>query len=174
MRGTKASLRIIAVEPAACPSLTRGKYVYDFGDTVGLTPLMKMYTLGHTFVPAPLHAGGLRYHGMAPLVCKLHDEGVIEAVAVSQRTTFQAAVQFARAEGIIPAPEPAHAVRVVIDEALRCKAEGTPRAILFNLSGHGHFDLSAYEAFLGGKLQDYEYPVEKVEEALKHLPSVNV
>ncbi len=174
LRGTKASLRIIAVEPAACPSLTRGKYVYDFGDTVGLTPLMKMYTLGHTFVPAPLHAGGLRYHGMAPLVCKLHDEGVIEAVAVSQLTTFQAAVQFARAEGIIPAPEPAHAVRVVIDEALRCKAEGTPRAILFNLSGHGHFDLSAYEAFLAGKLQDYEYPVEKVEEALKHLPSVNV
>ncbi len=174
LRGTMPKLHIIAVEPTACPSLTRGRYVYDFGDTVGLTPLVKMYTLGHSFVPAPLHAGGLRYHGMAPLVCKLYDEGVIEAVAVPQLATFQAALQFVRTEGIIPAPESAHAVRVAIDEALRCKEEGTPRTILFNLSGHGHFDLAAYEAFLAGKLQDYEYPAEKVEEALKHLPHVGI
>jgi tryptophan synthase beta chain len=174
LAGAKAQLRIIAVEPTACPSLTKGQYVYDFGDTVGLTPLVKMHTLGHTFVPAPLHAGGLRYHGMAPLVCKLYDERVIEAVAVPQLATFQAAIQLARTEGIIPAPESAHAVRVAIDEALRCKEEGTRRTILFNLSGHGHFDLSAYEAFLAGKLQDYDYPAEKVSEALQHLPRVNV
>lgn len=164
--------RIIAVEPTACPSLTKGKYVYDFGDTAGLTPLVKMHTLGHTFVPASLHAGGLRYHGMAPLVCKLYDEGVVEAVAVPQLATFQAALQFAGTEGIIPAPEAAHAIRVAIDEALRCKKEGVSRAILFNLSGHGNFDMSAYEAFLAGKLSDYEYPAEKVEEALKSLPRV--
>jgi tryptophan synthase beta chain len=172
LAGTKKKLRIIAVEPAACPSLTRGKYVYDFGDTVGLTPLVKMHTLGHSFVPPPLHAGGLRYHGMAPLVCKLYAEGVIEAMAVPQVATFQAAVQFARAEGIIPAPETAHAIRVVIDEALRCKKEGKRQAILFNLSGHGHFDLGAYEAFLAGKLQDYEYPAEKIAEALRGVPAV--
>ena len=172
--GTRATLRIIAVEPTACPSLTKGKYLYDFGDTVGLTPLVKMHTLGHTFVPAPLHAGGLRYHGMAPLVCKLYDEGVIEAAAVPQLATFQAAIQFARAEGIIAAPEAAHAVRVAIDAALRCKEEGTRRTILFNLSGHGHFDLAAYEAFLAGKLQDYDYPADKVSEALEHLPHVSV
>jgi tryptophan synthase beta chain len=172
--GTRATLRIIAVEPTACPSLTKGKYLYDFGDTVGLTPLVKMHTLGHTFVPAPLHAGGLRYHGMAPLVCKLYDEGVIEAAALPQLATFQAAIQFARAEGIIPAPEAAHAVRVAIDAALRCKEEGTRRTILFNLSGHGHFDLAAYEAFLAGKLQDYDYPADKVSEALKNLPHVSV
>jgi tryptophan synthase beta chain len=173
LAGIKPRLRIIAVEPTACPSLTKGQYVYDFGDTVGLTPLVKMYTLGHTFVPAPLHAGGLRYHGMAPLVCKLCDEGVIEAVAVPQLATFQAAIQFARTEGIIPAPESAHAIRVAIDEALRCKEEGARRTILFNLSGHGHFDLSAYEAFLAGKLHDYDYPAEMVSEALKHLPQVD-
>jgi tryptophan synthase beta chain len=172
LTGKNKKLRIIAVEPAACPSLTKGKYVYDFGDTVGLTPLVKMHTLGHTFIPAPLHAGGLRYHGMAPLVCKLFDEGVIEAAAVPQLATFQAALQFARSEGIIPAPESAHAIRVVIDEALRCKKEGKRQAILFNLSGHGHFDLGAFEAFLGGKLQDYEYPSEKVAEALRSVPPV--
>ncbi|MBI2153778.1 MAG: TrpB-like pyridoxal phosphate-dependent enzyme [Candidatus Rokubacteria bacterium] len=172
LAGKKKKLRIIAVEPSACPSLTRGKYAYDFGDTVGLTPLVKMHTLGHTFVPPPLHAGGLRYHGMAPLVCKLYEEGVIEAVAVPQVTTFQAAIQFARTEGIPPAPEAAHAVRVVIDEALRCKKEGKRKTIVFNLSGHGHFDLSAYEAYLTGKLQDYEYPAEKIAEALTHLPQV--
>jgi len=172
LAGKKKKLRVIAVEPAACPSLTKGKYAYDFGDTVGLTPLVKMHTLGHTFVPAPVHAGGLRYHGMAPLVCKLYDEGFIEAVAVQQLATFQIAVQFAAAEGILPAPEAAHAVRGAVDEALRCKREGKRRTIVFNLCGHGHFDISAYEAYLGGKLQDYEYPADKVEEALKHLPQV--
>jgi len=168
----KKKLRIIAVEPTACPSLTRGKYVYDFGDTLGLTPLVKMHTLGHGFIPAPLHAGGLRYHGMAPLVCKLFDEGVIEAKAVPQVATFEAALQFARTESIIPAPESAHAIRVVIDEALRCKRDGKRQTIVFNLSGHGHFDLAAYEAFLGGRLQDYEYPAEKIEEALRGVPQV--
>ena len=164
--------RIIAVEPTACPSLTKGKYVYDFGDTVGMTPLVKMHTLGHTFIPAPLHAGGLRYHGMAPMVCKLYDEKYIEAVAVPQLATFEAAIRFARSEGIIPAPESAHAIRVAIDEALRCKQAGRGETILFNLSGHGAFDLGAYEAYLAGKLQDYEYPAEKVEEALRDLPQI--
>jgi tryptophan synthase beta chain len=172
LAGKKKKLRIIAVEPAACPSLTKGKYAYDFGDTVGLTPLVKMHTLGHGFVPPPVHAGGLRYHGMAPLVCKLYDEGVIEAVAVPQTPTFQAALQFAATEGIPPAPEAAHAIRAAIDEALRCKAEGKRRTIVFNLSGHGHFDLSAYEAYMAGRLQDYEYPAEKIAEALKDLPKV--
>ncbi len=172
LNGKKKKLRIVAVEPSACPSLTKGTYTYDFGDTVGLTPLVKMHTLGHGFVPAPLHAGGLRYHGMAPLVCKLYDEGVIEAVAVPQVATFQAALQFARTEGIIPAPESAHAIRVAIDEALSAKKKGKKRVILFNLSGHGHFDLAAYEAFLGGKLQDYEYPAEKIAEALRGVPQV--
>ncbi len=172
LAGKKKKLRIIAVEPSACPSLTKGRYVYDFGDTVGLTPLVKMHTLGHGFIPAPLHAGGLRYHGMAPLVSKLYDEKVIEAMAVPQISTFQAAIQFARTEGIIPAPESAHAIRVVIDEALRLKKEGKKQTIVFNLSGHGHFDLGAYEAFLASKLQDYEYPAEKIEEALRGLPKV--
>jgi tryptophan synthase beta chain len=172
LTGRNRHLRIIAVEPAACPSLTKGQYVYDFGDTVGLTPLVKMHTLGHTFIPAPLHAGGLRYHGMAPLVCKLLDDGVIEATAVPQLATFQAALAFARTEGIIPAPESAHAIRVAIDEALRCKQEGRARTIVFNLSGHGHFDLGAYEAYLGGQLQDYEYPAEKVKEALRSIPAL--
>ena len=146
--------------------------MYDFGDTVGLTPLVKMFTLGHTFVPAPLHAGGLRYHGMAPLVCKLYDEGVIEARAVSQLTTFEAALAFSRAEGILPAPEAAHAVRGAMDEALRCKREGRAETIVFNLCGHGLLDLSAYEAYLGGTLTDFEYPGEKIEAALKGLPQV--
>jgi tryptophan synthase beta chain len=172
LKGKAKKLRVVAVEPAACPSLTKGKYVYDFGDTVGLTPLVKMHTLGHTFIPPSLHAGGLRYHGMAPLICKLYDEKVIEAVAVPQVATFQAAIQFARAEGILPAPEAAHAVRGAIDEALRAKAEGKKKTIVFNLCGHGFLDLSAYEAFLGGKLQDYEYPAAKVAEALKNLPQV--
>src|SRR5436189_2250742 len=172
LAGKRKKLRVVAVEPSACPSLTKGKYVYDFGDTVGLTPLVKMYTLGHTFIPPSLHAGGLRYHGMAPLICKLYDEKVIEAIAVPQVATFHAAVQFARAEGILPAPEAAHAVRGVIDEALRCKNEGKRKTIVFNLCGHGHLDLSAYESFLTGKLQDYEYPAEKVEEALRQLPKV--
>jgi len=172
LSGKKKKLRLVAVEPAACPTLTKGRYAYDFGDTVGLTPLVMMHTLGHSFVPPPVHAGGLRYHGMAPLVSKLCDEGVIEAVAVPQVPTFQAAMQFAAAEGIPPAPEAAHAIRTVMDEALRCKREGKRRTIVFNLSGHGHFDLSAYEAHMAGKLQDYEYPAEKIAEALKDLPKV--
>ncbi|MBI4308675.1 MAG: TrpB-like pyridoxal phosphate-dependent enzyme [Chloroflexi bacterium] len=164
--------RIVAVEPEAAPSLTRGVYTYDFGDTVGLTPLIKMYTLGHSFIPPSIHAGGLRYHGMAPIVCLLYDQKVIEAKAVHQRPTFEAAVQFARAEGIIPAPEAAHAIRVAIDEALACKQSGQRKTILFNLSGHGHFDLGAYDAHFSGKLEDYAYPKDKVEEALKLLPKV--
>jgi tryptophan synthase beta chain len=172
LTGKKKKTRIVAVEPSACPSLTKGTYTYDFGDTVGLTPLVKMHTLGHGFVPAPFHAGGLRYHGMAPLVCHLYAAGVIEALAVPQIATFQAALQFARTECIIPAPESAHAIRAVIDEALRAKHEGKKRTILFNLSGHGHFDLGAYEAFLAGKLQDYEYPAEQIAEALRGVPSL--
>jgi tryptophan synthase beta chain len=172
LTGKKKKLRIIAVEPSACPSLTKGVYTYDFGDTVGMTPLVKMHTLGHGFIPAPLHAGGLRYHGMAPLVCKLYDEKVIEAVAVPQLATFQAAIEFARSEGIIPAPESAHAIKVAIDEALRCKKEGKKQAIVFNLSGHGNFDMGAYEAYLAGKLTDYEYPAEKIAEALRGVPQV--
>jgi tryptophan synthase beta chain len=172
LRGKRKKLRVVAIEPSACPSLTRGKYVYDFGDTVGLTPLVKMHTLGHGFVPPPMHAGGLRYHGMAPLVCKLYDEGLIEARAVPQLATFQAALTFARAEGILPAPEAAHAVRGAIDEALRCKQEGTKKAIVFNLCGHGYLDLSAYEAYVTGALQDYEYPAEKIEAALRQVPRV--
>jgi tryptophan synthase beta chain len=172
LTGKNKKMRIIAVEPAACPSLTKGTYTYDFGDTVGLTPLVKMHTLGHGFIPPSLHAGGLRYHGMAPLVCKLYDEKVIEARAVAQVATFEAAMQFARTECIIPAPESAHAIRAVIDEALRCKKEGKKRTIVFNLSGHGHFDLAAYEAYLTGKLQDYDYPAEKIAEALRGVPKI--
>ncbi|HLL80155.1 MAG TPA: TrpB-like pyridoxal phosphate-dependent enzyme [Ktedonobacteraceae bacterium] len=164
--------RIMAVEPMACPSLTKGVYAYDFGDTVGMTPLVKMHTLGHDFMPAGIHAGGLRYHGMSPLVSQLHEEGVIEARAYHQNATFQASVQFARAEGIIPAPESGHAVRAAIDEALAAKESGDSRVILFNLSGHGHFDMSAYDSYFSGKLQDYEYPAEAVAEAQKRMPQV--
>lgn len=165
-------VRVVAVEPTACPTLTKGRYAYDFGDTVGLTPLLKMYTLGHTFVPPGIHAGGLRYHGMAGSISELVDQGLIEPVAVGQRAIFEAGIMFARAEGIIPAPESAHAVRSTIDEALRAKEEGTSRVILFNLSGHGHFDLSAYDQYLHDQLEHYEYPAEKVEEAMAHLPQV--
>jgi len=171
LRG-EAAYRVIAVEPEAAPSLTRGVYAYDFGDTGQLTPLVKMHTLGHDFIPEPIHAGGLRYHGMAPLVSLLKQRGLIEARAVHQRATFEAGVRFARAEGILPAPEPAHAIKVAIDEALRAKAEGRPTVILFNLCGHGHFDLSAYERHLAGRLEDYEYPAEKVAAALEALPVV--
>jgi tryptophan synthase beta chain len=156
--------RFLAVEPASCPSLTKGEYRYDFGDSVGMTPLLKMHTLGHEFRPAPIHAGGLRYHGMAPLVSKLVDDGMVEARAVHQNATFEAGVKFARSEGIVPAPESNHAVRVAIDEALEAKRDGTPRTILFGLSGHGHFDLAAYEKYLAGSLEDYEYtPIERKE-----------
>jgi tryptophan synthase beta chain len=156
LRG-EARYRVIAVEPEAAPSLTRGRYEYDFGDTGQMAPLVKMHTLGHDFVPPPIHAGGLRYHGMAPLVSKLVDDGLVEARAVHQTPTFEAGVRFARAEGIVPAPESNHAVRVAIDEALSAKAAGESRVILFNLSGHGHFDLTAYESYLAGSLEDFEY-----------------
>jgi tryptophan synthase beta chain len=166
------STRVVAVEPTACPTLTRGQYTFDYGDAAEMAPIVKMHTLGHTFVPPGIHAGGLRYHGMAPHVCALYDHGDIEAVAVSQIPTFEAAVQFARAEGIVAAPESAHAIRVAIDEALRCKEEGVSRIIAFNLSGHGHFDLAAYESFLHGKLENYEYPRAEVERAMETLPRV--
>jgi len=165
-------VHLIAVEPEACPSITRGQYTFDFGDTAGTTPLIKMYTLGHTFVPPRIHAGGLRYHGMAPLISLLCSQGIIEARAVHQNPTFAAAVLFAQTEGIIPAPEPAHAIRVTIDEALKCKEAGEAKTILFNLCGHGHFDLGAYDAYLAGKLEDYSYPREEVEKALAGLPKV--
>jgi tryptophan synthase beta chain len=164
--------RFIAVEPTACPTLTKGLYAYDFGDTACMTPLVKMHTLGHTFVPAGIHAGGLRYHGMAPLICALYKGGYIDAVAYHQNPVFEAAVQFARAEGIVPAPETAHAIRAAIDEALKAKHEGVSRSILFNFSGHGHFDMGAYDSYLAGQLEDYEYPAEKVQAALADLPQV--
>ena len=150
------NLRLVAVEPTSCPTLTRGVYAYDFGDATGYTPLMKMYTLGHDFMPPGIHAGGLRYHGDSPLVSQLFHEKLIEAVAVPQLATFEAGVQFARAEGIIPAPESCHGIRACIDEALRCKASGEPKTLLFNLSGHGHFDMASYDRYFAGKLEDYE------------------
>jgi tryptophan synthase beta chain len=166
--------QVVAVEPASCPSLTKGKYAFDYGDTAAMAPIVKMYTLGHTFVPPGIHAGGLRYHGMAPSISALVNHGDIKARAVKQLETFDAAVRFSRAEGIIPAPESAHAIRAAIDEALRCKARGEKKVIAFNLSGHGHFDMTAFEQYLHGKLEDYEYPVEAVEDAMKHLPKVPV
>jgi tryptophan synthase beta chain len=171
LRGGK-KLRIVAVEPAACPSLTRGQYAYDFGDTAHLTPLAKMHTLGSTFTPPGFHAGGLRYHGMAPLVSHIKQLGLIEAVAYHQTTCFEAGVLFARAEGILPAPEANHAVKGAIDEALKCKAEGKARTILFNLCGHGHFDMQAYIDYFGGKLQDLQYDEAELAMALAGLPSV--
>ncbi len=168
----KKPIRVIAVEPASCPSVTKGRYTFDYGDSAATAPIVKMYTLGHTFIPPGIHAGGLRYHGMSPSVSALVEHGDIEARAVKQLETFQAAVQFSKAEGIIPAPESAHAIRATIDEALLCKKEGKQKVIAFNLSGHGHFDMTAYEAFHQGKLQDYEYPVAMVEEAMKQLPKV--
>jgi tryptophan synthase beta chain len=163
---------IRCVEPTACPSLTKGTYAYDFGDTIGMTPLVKMHTLGHDFVPAGIHAGGLRYHGMAPLVSHLYEQGAVEAEAIGQLECFTAAVTFARAEGIIPAPEPAHALAAAIREANRCKESGEAKVILTALCGHGHFDMAAYEAFLSGRLEDYDYPEGKVREALSRIPSV--
>src|SRR3954463_4856053 len=165
-----ATTRFVAAEPAACPTLTKGVYAYDFGDTVGLTPLMPMYTLGHDFVPPPVHAGGLRYHGDSPLLCAVVKAGLIEAVAVRQNPTFEAALQFARTEGIIPAPEAAHAVRTAIDEALAAREAGEERVILFGLSGHGHFDLAAYDAYLAGTLEDPEFDAADAEAALARLP----
>jgi tryptophan synthase beta chain len=169
LRGN-ATMRFLAAEPTACPTLTRGAYRYDFGDTAGLTPLMPMYTLGHDFVPAPVHAGGLRYHGDAPMLCGLVKAGIVEARAFGQNEVFGAAVRFARSEGIIPGPEPAHAIRAVIDEAQAAREAGEERVILFGLSGHGHFDLSAYEAFLAGRLEDLEFSEEDMAAALERLP----
>jgi tryptophan synthase beta chain len=164
--------RLIAAEPTSCPTLTKGHYAYDFGDAVGLTPLMLMYTLGHDFMPPGIHAGGLRYHGDSPLVSQLYHEKLIEAVAVPQVATFEAGVTFARSEGIIPAPESCHAIRACIDEALRCKETGEPKTLFFNLSGHGHFDMSSYDRYFSGQLEDYAYPEHEIEAALHRLPKV--
>ena len=163
---------IRCVEPAACPSLTRGEYRYDFGDTLGMTPLIKMHTLGHDFIPDPIHAGGLRYHGMSPLVSHLYELGLVEAEAIHQNECFEAAVQFARTEGIIPAPEPTHALAATIREANRAKETGEEKVILTALCGHGHFDMKAYEAYLAGELIDYDYPEEKVAAAMEKVPVV--
>jgi tryptophan synthase beta chain len=172
LSGAKPDLRIINVEPTSCPTLTKGLYAYDFGDVAGLTPLLKMFTLGHGFIPPPVHAGGLRYHGMAPIICHLHKLGLVEARAVHQLPTFEAGVTFARTEGILSAPETNHAIRVTIDEALKCRESGEVKTILLAHSGHGHFDMAAYDAYLSSKLTDYEYPEEKVKEALASLPKV--
>ncbi len=166
------SVRAIAVEPAACPSMTRGQYAYDFGDTGNLTPLTKMHTLGSSFIPPGFHAGGLRYHGMSPLVSHAKELGLLEAVAYHQNHCFEAAVTFARSEGIIPAPETSHAVKSAIEEALRCKREGKAETILFNLSGHGHFDMAAYTEYFSGTLQDKNYDEQKLSDALSRLPQV--
>jgi tryptophan synthase beta chain len=164
--------RFLAAEPMSCPSLTKGIYAYDFGDTIGMTPLVKMHTLGHDFMPPGIHAGGLRYHGMSPLISQLHEEGIIDARAYHQNAVFAAATTFTRAEGIVPAPEAAHAIRAAIDEALEAKEAGEERVILFNLSGHGYFDMLAYENYFAGNLQDYEYPADAVAAAQQRLPQV--
>lgn len=164
--------RFVGVEPAACPSLTRGTYAYDFGDSVGMAPMVKMYTLGHDFVPPPLHAGGLRYHGMASIICEMYDQGLMEAAAIPQMETFKAAVTFARSEGIIPAPEAAHGIAGAIREALDAKEKGEKRVILFNLCGHGHFDMSAYDAYFADELSDYEYPQAQIDAAIANLPVI--
>ena len=171
LRGGR-DIRLVAVEPAACPTLTKGKFAYDFGDTAHLTPLVKMHTLGSTFVPPPFHAGGLRYHGMAPLVSHVHDLGLIEARAYQQIERFEAGVLFAHAEGILPAPEANHAIKAAVDEANRCKAEGKAETICFNLSGHGHFDMQAYTDYFAGKLTDQTYDENELAMALAGLPSV--
>ena len=164
--------RIIAVEPTSCPTLTKGRYAYDFGDVAGLTPMMKMHTLGHGFVPESIHAGGLRYHWMSPIVSHLYNLGQIEAQAYAQNTCFEAGLQFSRTEGIVPAPESTHAIRSAINEALRCREEGRSEVILFNLSGHGHLDMQAYMDYNDGKLEDHEYEVEEVAHALDELPTL--
>jgi len=172
LRGEDKGTRFIAVEPAACPTMTKGLHAYDFGDVAQLTPLVKMHTLGSGFVPPGIHAGGLRYHGMGPLISHVVELGEMEPVAVHQLEIFEAATRFARSEGIIPAPEPAHALAITLREALRCKEEGQSRAIVCNLCGHGHFDMQAYLDYFAGKLHDYEYPAEEIAMALAGLPSV--
>jgi tryptophan synthase beta chain len=168
------NIRMIAVEPTSCPSLTKGEYTFDYGDTAKMAPIVKMYTLGHDFMPPSIHAGGLRYHGMAPQVSLLYNEGLIEAVAYPQNTCFEAAMMFAKTEGIIPAPESSHAIKCVIDEAIKCKQTGEEKVIVFNLSGHGHFDMSAYEKYMDGELTDYEYPREMIEKSLEKVPKVEL
>jgi len=170
--GKRPDLKIICVEPTSCPTLTKGPYAYDFGDEAGLTPLLKMNTLGHGFIPLPVHAGGLRYHGMAPIICHLLNLGFVEARAVHQLETFEAGVTFARNEGIISAPETDHAIRVTIDEAIKCRESGEAKTILLAHSGHGHVDMAAYEAYFANKLKNYEYPGDKIDESLKELPVV--
>ena len=172
-KATGSKVRLVAAEPSSCPTLTKGVYAFDYGDTAQMAPISRMYTLGHDFMPPGIHAGGLRYHGASPLVSQLVDAGIIEARAVGQLAVFEAAVTFARTEAIIPAPESAHAIRVAIDEALAAKQEGKEKVILFNLSGHGHVDMAAYDAYFSGKLEDFEYPAEKVKESLAHLPQVD-
>jgi len=172
LSGKKKDMRIICVEPESCPTVTKGLYAFDYGDAVGMGPIVKMYTLGHGFIPPPIHAGGLRYHGMAPIICHLHRLGLVEAVAVPQTKVFEAGVQFARTEGIITGPEPCHDLRVAIDEALKCKEEGKSKTILIAHSGHGHFDLAAYEKYLAGQLEDYAYPEEEVRKAQLELPKI--
>jgi len=172
LSGKKPGLRIICVEPQAAPTLTKGPYAYDFGDEAGMAPIVKMYTLGHTFIPSPIHAGGLRYHGMAPIISHLYKLGLIEARAEFQIPVFEAGVQFARTEGIITGPEPCHDLRVAIDEAVACREAGESKTILIAHSGHGHFDLAAYDEYLSGRMQDYQYPEAQVKEALTHLPEV--
>jgi len=167
-------IEFIAVEPAACPKLTKGLFTYDFGDTAGMAPVTHMYSLGHNFVPAGIHAGGLRYHGDSPLLSQLYDDGFIGATAVHQTEVFKAAVQFARTEAILPAPESAHAILVAMNKALECKESGEEKTIFFNLSGHGHFDLSAYEAHLSGNLEDFEYTDEMLKAGLATLPNIPV
>ena len=169
----KTKTRFVTVEPTACPTLTKGQFTYDFGDTAQMTPLLKMYTLGHDFIPAGIHAGGLRYHGMAPLISHAYNLGLIEAVAVRQTKVFEAAPLFANTEGIVPAPESAHAIRAAIDEALEAKEEGVSKNILFNLTGHGLLDLAAYDAYLAGKLEDYDHPEEAIAASIARLPKVD-
>ncbi|MDD1679603.1 MAG: TrpB-like pyridoxal phosphate-dependent enzyme [Methanomicrobiales archaeon] len=171
LKGKQKDVDLVAVEPSACPTLTKGVYAYDYGDVAGLTPLLKMYTLGHDFIPPAIHAGGLRYHGASPLISRLVHDGVMRAVSYHQNEVFEAAQLFARTEGIIVAPESAHAVKGAIDEALKCRESGEEKVILFNNSGHGDFDLSAYESFFQGKLEDYEYPADLIRESLAHLPA---
>jgi len=165
-------VKLVAVEPTSCPTLTKGIYAYDFGDAIGLTPLLKMYTLGHDFVPPGIHAGGLRYHGDSALVSQLHYEGLVDAVAVPQLETFEAGVLFAQHEGIIPAPEATHAIAAAVREARKCTEKGEAKTLLFNLSGHGHFDMSSYDRYFAGELVDYDYPDEAIRESLAHLPKL--
>jgi len=172
LNGKNPDAEIIAVEPTACPTLTKGLFAYDYGDVAGLTPLMKMFTLGHDFVPPAIHAGGLRYHGDSPIVSRLYEDGIIGARSCHQNEVFEAAVTFAKTEGLIVAPEAAHAVRVAIDVALECRQTGEEKTILFNNTGHGHFDMSSYEAYFAGSLVDYEYPAELIKDSLTRLPKV--